>query len=446
VGTLMKGQRYGRGRFVPGRRRVAVIWAVVFALMVAYPPFAASDVTVGTCAGPLTFTSIQAAVTAAPSGSTVRICPGTYAEQVVVTKPLTLRGLRAGGSSGAVIVPPSSLAAVIRLLTTDCVVYQILAQGAQNVNLQNLSVDWLNHDLPTATTTGSCSSPDDVMGILYQNASGMVSNVVTRNQQLPAVPGNQAGEGIFVESSGGKSQITVQNSAVHDFQKNGITTNGVGISVQIQNNSVRGSGPNPDIAQNGIQLGYGATGEVESNALSDFVYSGEGFVATGILVVGSRGADLEENIVGNTQGGIATVSIPGSDADKTSIHDNWIFGTVSTTDGIDVCSNRNQVLGNMLHNSTEAGVHLDSSCGGTGNNNMVEGNTVNEACAGVLEATGETGNNLSQNNFFNVSNTVLISSSNSCSPPVDSATIQAAPAATASSDYPPGERRFQPKP
>ena len=76
MGTLMKGQRYGRGRFVPGRRRVAVIWAVVFALMVAYPPFAASDVTVGTCAGPLTFTSIQAAVTAAPSGSTVRICPG----------------------------------------------------------------------------------------------------------------------------------------------------------------------------------------------------------------------------------------------------------------------------------------------------------------------------------------------------------------------------------
>jgi Right handed beta helix region len=143
-----------------------------------------------------------------------------------------------------------------------------------------------------------------------------------------------------------------------------ITTNGVGISVQIQNNSVRGSGPNPNIAQNGIQLGFGATGDVEDNALSDFVYSGEGFVATGILVVGSHGADIQENVVGNTQGGIATVSIPGSDANKTNISDNWIFGTVSTNDGIYVCSNRNQVQGNTIHNSTEAGVNLDSSCGG----------------------------------------------------------------------------------
>ena len=143
----MKGQRYGGGRFVAGGR-VAVLWAVVFAMMGAHPPFAASDVTVGSCAGPSFFTSIQAAVSAASPGSTVRICPGTYAEQVVVTKPLTLRGLQSGGSSGAVIVPPPpppvppySLAAVSRLLTTDCVVYQILAQGAQNVNLQNLTVD-----------------------------------------------------------------------------------------------------------------------------------------------------------------------------------------------------------------------------------------------------------------------------------------------------------------
>jgi hypothetical protein len=241
------------------------------------------------------------------------------------------------------------------------------------------------------------------MGILYQNASGMMNKVVTRNQQLPHAPGNQAGEGIFVESGSGKTQITVQNSAVHDFQKNGIATNGAGISVQIENNSVRGSGPNPSIAE------------------------------------------IQENTLGNTQGGIATLSIPGSDADKTNISGNWIFGTVSTTDGIDVCSNRNQVLGNTLHNSTEAGVHLDSGCGATGNNNTVDGNTVNEACAGVLEATGETGNSLSQNRFFNVSNTVLVSNSNSCSPAVDSPMIQA-PGTTTASGSPLEGARFQPKP
>lgn len=39
------------------------------------------------------FTKIQAAVNAAAAGSTILVCPGTYAEQVVVTKNnLTIRG------------------------------------------------------------------------------------------------------------------------------------------------------------------------------------------------------------------------------------------------------------------------------------------------------------------------------------------------------------------
>jgi hypothetical protein len=425
---------------------MVALCAIVFA-MGGYPRLAAGDVTVGNCNGGRYFSTIQKAVNAAPPGSTVRICPATYPEQVVVAKPLTLRGLQAGNSSGAVIVPPANLAAVKRLLTTDCVIYQILVTSAQNVNLQNLTVDWQSQNLPgSAPGTTGCSPPDDVMGILYQNASGVVSDVVTRNQQLPGAAGNQAGEGIFVESSGGKSQITVQNSAVHDFQKNGITTNGAGISAQIQNNSVRGSGPNLYIAQNGIQLGYGAMGEVEGNALSDFVYSGEGYGASGsgILIVGSHGADIEENIVGNTQGGIATTSIPGNDADDTSINDNWIFGTVSTNDGIYACSNRNQVQGNTLHNSTQSGVNLDSSCGG-GNNNTVKGNTINEACAGVLEVTGETGNSISNNTYFNVSNTVLVSRLDSCLAPAASPMIQT-PAAANSSGYLVEAPRFQPKP
>ncbi len=318
----MTNQNHGKNRLAPGR--VTVLWVVITVAMCAYPRLAASQITVGTCIGPSPFTSIQAAVTAAPPGSTVRVCPGTYAEQVVVTKALNLVGITTGNSSGAVIVPPSSLAAVSRLLTTDCVVYQILASSARKVNLQNLTLDWMNQDLP-ATTTGACTSPDDVMGILYQNASGTMNNVVTRNQQLPSVPGNQAGEGIFAESSGGNSQITVQNSAVHDFQKNGITTNGTGISAEIENNSVRGSGPNPNIGQNGIQLGFGASGDVEGNAVSDLVYTGAGFLASGFLVAGSEGAEIQDNTVGNTQGGIAIVSITGSVADDTSIKDNWIY-------------------------------------------------------------------------------------------------------------------------
>lgn len=41
------------------------------------------------------YTSIQSAVNAAPRGGTVVVCPGTYTEDVIVSSPLTLRGLDA---------------------------------------------------------------------------------------------------------------------------------------------------------------------------------------------------------------------------------------------------------------------------------------------------------------------------------------------------------------
>lgn len=36
------------------------------------------------------FASIQLAVSSVPAGSTIKICPGNYAEQVVINKKLTL--------------------------------------------------------------------------------------------------------------------------------------------------------------------------------------------------------------------------------------------------------------------------------------------------------------------------------------------------------------------
>src|SRR5215469_12285712 len=38
------------------------------------------------------FRTIQSAVNAAPAGGTVVVCPGTYHEQVVISKPLSLKG------------------------------------------------------------------------------------------------------------------------------------------------------------------------------------------------------------------------------------------------------------------------------------------------------------------------------------------------------------------
>jgi len=116
---------------------------------------------------------------------------------------------------------------------------------------------------------------------------------------------------------------------------------------------------------------------------------------------------VSNNTIGNTQFGIVTESAgTGFLADDATITGNKIIGT-QIFDGIDLCSNGNTATGNELNSSTEAAIHLDDSCGSTGNNNTTKSNTINEACAGVLTGSGTSGNADTPNTMYNVINTVL---------------------------------------
>src|ERR1039458_1724946 len=67
-----------------------------------------STVAVGNCTKFVQFATIQLAVNAVPSGSTVKVCPGTYAEQVTIAnKNLTLIGF--GPTASTVTVPAGGL-------------------------------------------------------------------------------------------------------------------------------------------------------------------------------------------------------------------------------------------------------------------------------------------------------------------------------------------------
>ncbi len=51
------------------------------------------------------FSTIGAALNVALAGDTIEICPATYPEQVVITKPVTLVGIAWNGVGRAVIQP-----------------------------------------------------------------------------------------------------------------------------------------------------------------------------------------------------------------------------------------------------------------------------------------------------------------------------------------------------
>jgi pectin methylesterase-like acyl-CoA thioesterase len=101
-----------------------------FVLAALTQPVLAATFYVGTCkAGGLT--SISAAVAAVPAGSTVNVCPGTYAEQVQIDKSLTLQGITSGNSSNVVItIPAGGLTQTTSVLFGSSVSPQVWVTGA----------------------------------------------------------------------------------------------------------------------------------------------------------------------------------------------------------------------------------------------------------------------------------------------------------------------------
>ena len=374
-----------------------------------------NNLAVGLCPAPGThYTTITAAVTAAAAtGDTIRVCPDTYREQVTINKSLTLIGIASGTSDAAVVVPPpSGLAQNGVDIFSQPVAAQIFVQGASMVTISHLTVDGSGNQL------SGCGV--DPIGIYYQNSSGTITANAVRNQMMdPADQGCQVGLAINVESNTGTPAVTISNNSVRNYDKNGITVSGPdtgspGPNVKVTGNAVIGIGATPVIAQNGIQIGYGATGSVTNNNVADDIYTGPYYGSSGILIYGSAGVTVTGNTVDSTQYGIVPVTESASEtANNTFIKSNHVGGT-QTFDGIDLCSDGNTAQSNVIYGSAESGIHVDGECSpSTGINNTVSGNTINEACAGILLGTG-TPNTIGSNGFSNVTNTKL--AGDTCTP------------------------------
>lgn len=415
--------------FVCRRAALCVLVAAVFYCGLAQSAWAA-NVVVGNCKSLASYPTISQAVTSVPANSTIFICPGTYAEQVLINKNLTLTGVSSLGTSGAsaagadnpvIVSPVNGVTANVSDLApgADPIYYQIAVVSPVpatpiKVNLSFIAVDGSNNQI------SGCGM--DLVGIYYQNAGGTINQVVTRNQELaPDLFGCQSGLAIFTESgygSGGTSVVTIENSSVHDYDKNGITVDGSGTMATVTGNYVVGIGATPLTAQNGIQMSDGAGGSIKNNTVTDDIYvnpeGGPYYGSSGILLYDSGGTSgspvtISGNTVSNTQLAIVTYGDSNGTADYNNVSGNKITGTqaagIYLDDGVDLCSNNNTATSNTVYNSSGSGIHIDSTCtestGTSGNNTSVTRNTVNEACAGVLLGSG-SGSSQAVNIFFNV--------------------------------------------
>jgi hypothetical protein len=120
--------------------RFNLVPLLILAVFVSAYPAPASTSYVGSCRSG-SFSSISAAVGAVPAGSTILVCPGTYAEQVEITKALTLKGISSGNSGQAIIViPGSGLATTTSIFFSPSVAPQLWVTAGP-VDISNITVD-----------------------------------------------------------------------------------------------------------------------------------------------------------------------------------------------------------------------------------------------------------------------------------------------------------------
>jgi parallel beta-helix repeat protein len=329
------------------------------------------------------FTRIQDAVDAASPGDEIHICKGTYVEQVAIRKSLTI-----DADNGAILMPSAMLANTTSLFDAAPIATALLVANATGVSISGLTVDGIN--------SGISECAPDLIGISFQNASGELERIAVRNFKLAAaLNGCQSGTGIFVQSgNGGVSKVEIDDCTIHDFQKNGITADEIGTVTIIRRNVVTGVGSTSGAAQNGVQIGFGATGSILDNVVTNNVWapctavSTCTAVATNILVTQSDGVEISGNTAGISQ---VNIFVDGSNAD---IRRNETFAS-TVFDGIRLEGDGSRVRENHVFNGAESGIFL------SGNNNVVTDNVVNEAAIGILKQTGSSGNIIRGNRFFN---------------------------------------------
>lgn len=320
-----------------------------------------------------TFSRIQDAISQAAPGAEIQVCAGLYDETITISTSVHLRG-----EAGATIMPSHLLPNATSL--TSGLQFSAILQGT---NADDVTIEGLAFDGGAASIT-QCSP--DLIGILFQNASGSIKQNTIRNTKLGAsLNGCQSGLGIFIQSgNGGTSDVLVAENQVSGYQKNGITADELGTNVTIRDNNVIGLGATNGAAQNGIQVGYGAAGEISHNFVTGHIWAPCIspaqclYFATGILVEHSDYVEIEGNCVGDNQ---VNIVING---DHASVSRNKVYGS-QVLDGIQLLGDDSRVEDNRIVNSSEAAISV------VGNNATVRDNFMLNAPIGILQATSAIG-------------------------------------------------------
>jgi hypothetical protein len=172
-----------------------------------------------------------------------------------------------------------------------------VVQGAAGVNpitVENLTVR-------VSALADVCDGGDNrLRGILFDSVGGTITNNDVINLRQGSNSGCQEGNAIevrnapFEKGNAPNTTVLITANTATGYQKTGVLVNG-SVAATIRSNTVVGAGPINYIAQNGIQVGFGATVTVRMNSSSRNNYTPKSFVACGFLIFEADGVNASNN-------------------------------------------------------------------------------------------------------------------------------------------------------
>jgi len=286
---------------------------------------------------PIDFDTIQEAIDAANEDDVIKVLPGTYTEQITISKSLTIIG--SGAKSAIIEAPP------LEELDTNIIglPYIVEVNNGSEVIMKGFTIKG-PHGTDCGQLIGVSVLEDGTIDLKYAIVKGCTDNAILIGAP-PFFPGGpQVGH------------ATLTKVLVTDYQNQGVFALGSNTTLAMSYNKIISSNPNA-FATVGIAFVLGATGTITHNEVSDNICNipdtcgpdfFNQFQAFGIVAdnVG-QGSVISNNYVSNNDAGIAVAGESGCCiVDYNKLKDNRFFG-ITIVDGEFTVSNTKIFGGNV---------------------------------------------------------------------------------------------------
>jgi nitrous oxidase accessory protein NosD len=211
------------------KRRALLLLGLVALVGALAAPVAGTAATLSVCPSGCPYSTIQAAVNAAAAGDRVAVGGGTYVENVVIDRPLTLQGAgEPDGDDGRPVIVPAVSSPNPCAGSSLCggAASNIILVQADDVTIRGLVLDGDNPSL-TSGITRDGADLDARNGIITNHALGTfqnltVSRVTVRNIYLRGIYASSGGTFEFRKNRVSNVQGEAGSIAIFNFGGSGV--------------------------------------------------------------------------------------------------------------------------------------------------------------------------------------------------------------------------------